>query len=84
MTRSRSHEARDGYATHRWRRAIERFITKGIRIVSELAERSEKARELLARSFQRWESLLAMGLKAMLNACLANDPATSSNVPRAG
>jgi TetR/AcrR family transcriptional regulator, transcriptional repressor for nem operon len=36
-------------------------------LASELAERSEKARELLARSFQRWESLLAVGLEAMQN-----------------
>jgi len=34
-------------------------------LASELADRSEEARELLAMSFHRWESYLAMGLKAM-------------------
>lgn len=34
-------------------------------LASALADRSEEARELLAKSFQRWESHLATGLKAM-------------------
>jgi TetR/AcrR family transcriptional regulator, transcriptional repressor for nem operon len=34
-------------------------------LASALADRSEEARELLAMSFQRWESHLATGLKAM-------------------
>lgn len=34
-------------------------------LASALADRSEEARELLAKSFQRWESQLAAGLKAM-------------------
>jgi AcrR family transcriptional regulator len=34
-------------------------------LASALSDRSEEARELLAKSFQRWESHLAKGLEAM-------------------
>lgn len=34
-------------------------------LASALADRSEEARQLLVKSFQRWESQLATGLKAM-------------------
>lgn len=34
-------------------------------LASALADRSEEARELLAKSFRRWESHLATGLKAL-------------------
>jgi TetR/AcrR family transcriptional regulator, transcriptional repressor for nem operon len=57
----------------RWRNQVVKLnrATRGVggcpigSLASELADRSEEARELLAKSFQRWESYLAMGLKAM-------------------
>lgn len=36
-------------------------------LASELSDRSEEARELLANSFRRWEQYLARGLKTMQN-----------------
>jgi AcrR family transcriptional regulator len=56
-----------------WRNEIVRLnrATHGVggcpigSLASALADRSEEARELLAKSFQRWEAHLATGLKAM-------------------
>lgn len=56
-----------------WRNQVVRLnrTTHGIggcpigSLASALADQSEEARELLVKSFQRWESHLATGLKAM-------------------
>lgn len=52
-------------------------------LASELADRSEEARKLLAKSFQRWESYFTTALKAMQESGVLDRPASSRDLATA-